>query len=249
MKKRILTIALVVALLATCFAGTYAYLMDSEAQTNTFTTGNVYISMDEAVVEKNESGNLVAKKDDAGKDVRTAENQKYHLYPAMIVTKDPTIYVQGTEQAYVAAKVTVRDTTSTAAVTFGLYDLLKIEGTDLIDIHKVASGGLLKAAVSPVANWNGLDLVHETDECVIYQDADKDNQTWTLYIFMEAPQAVGNSIQLFNTLTIPAKWDNAEMTVINGMNIKVEAFATQTNGFADCYTAMTTAFGDHFKFN
>ena len=39
MKKRIVTIALVVALMATCFAGTYAYLKDDEAQVNTFTTG------------------------------------------------------------------------------------------------------------------------------------------------------------------------------------------------------------------
>ena len=52
MKKRIVTIALVVALLATCFGGTLAYLKDSETQLNTFTTGNVLISLDEAVVEK-----------------------------------------------------------------------------------------------------------------------------------------------------------------------------------------------------
>ena len=60
MKKKILTVALVVALLCTCFAGTYAYLTDTHAQKNTFTTGNVLITLDEAVVAKNAEGNLVA---------------------------------------------------------------------------------------------------------------------------------------------------------------------------------------------
>lgn len=54
MKKRIVTIALVVALLATCFAGTYAYLMDDEQVTNTMVVGNVDIEIDE--FQKNEDG-------------------------------------------------------------------------------------------------------------------------------------------------------------------------------------------------
>ena len=43
MKKRIVTIALVIALLATCFAGTFAYLKDTDAAVNTMTVGNVKI--------------------------------------------------------------------------------------------------------------------------------------------------------------------------------------------------------------
>lgn len=55
MKKRILTIALVIALLATCFAGTYAYLTDKDAATNTMTLGNVVIEQHEyqRVMDKN----------------------------------------------------------------------------------------------------------------------------------------------------------------------------------------------------
>lgn len=235
MKKRIFTVALVVALLATCFAGTYAYLIDSEAQKNTFTTGNVYISMNEAVVEKEEAtGNLVATGE------RTEEDQEYHLFPGMTVTKDPTIYVEGTEAAYVAAKVTV---------TGNLYDLIGMADTDMIDIHKVASGGLLDAIPTAKSDWNGLTWVHETTDCVIYQKADKANNTWVLYIFMNGPQAVDTKIELFDTLTIPAEWDNEEMAKINNMEIHVQAFATQTNGFADCYAAMTTAHKDAFSFS
>lgn len=233
MKKRILTVALVVALLATCFAGTYAYLKDSEAQANTFTTGNVLISLDEAIVEKDENGNLVAT------DERTEKNQEYKLFPAMTVTKDPTIYVEGTEPAYVAAKITI---------TGDLYDLIGVEGYDNIDIHKLASGGLIKTDATQETGWNGLSMVYKTDACVIYQEADKANNTWVLYIFMNNPQAVGTEIELFNTLTIPAEWDNDEMAKINGMEINVQAFATQTNGFASCFEAITKAFPTNFAF-
>lgn len=57
MKKRIVTIALVAALLATCFAGTYAYLTDKDAATNVMTLGNVYI--DQIEEERDANGNLV----------------------------------------------------------------------------------------------------------------------------------------------------------------------------------------------
>ena len=65
---------------------------------------------------------------------------------------------------------------------------------------------------------------------------------------MKAEQAANAEIVLFDTLTIPAGWDNKEMALINGMNIDVQAFAVQVNGFADCYTAMTTAFDGEFNF-
>lgn len=234
MKKRILTVALVVALLATCFAGTYAYLQDSEAQKNTFTTGNVYIELDEAVVEKNDAGNLVATGE------RTTETQNYHLFPGMTVTKDPTITVTGSEDAYVAAKITI---------TGDLYDLIGISGYDTLNVHALASGGLL-ADQNGAAYGDYNDLfVFQNENYAIHQVADKANNTWTLYVFMKAAQPKDATIELFDTLTIPANWDNDEMAKINGMSIDVQAFATQTNGFVDCYTAMTTAFATEFKFN
>lgn len=234
MKKRILTVALVVALLATCFAGTYAYLTDTDEQVNTFTTGKVDIALDEAVVEKDTTGNLVATNE------RTSENQEYHLFPAMTVTKDPTITVDAdSEDAWVAAKVTI---------TGDLHSLIGVPGYDNIDIHKLASGGLVDGAATQVTGWNGLSMVYETAECVIYQKADKENNTWTLYIFMKAVQKKDAKIVLFNTLSIPAEWDNAEMAKVNGMKIDVQAFAVQANGFADCFEAMTTAFETDFPF-
>ena len=244
MKKRILTVALVVALLATCFAGTYAYLKDSEAQVNTFTVGEVYITLDEAAVEQDvASGNWV----DSGKarvvatKDTTPTGNAYHLLPNTTVVKDPTITLDaGSEKAWIAAKVTVIG---------NVYPLIGIAGTDMININGVASGGLLAKTPASVNNWNGLDFVHETEDCYIYQKADKANNTWTLYIFMKNQTAATSKIVLFEHLNISKDWDNEQMAYLAGMNIKVEAFATQTNGFGDCYTAMTTAFEDAFKFN
>ncbi len=229
MKKRILTVALVVAMLATCFAGTYAYLTDTEAQKNTFTTGNVYIALDEQKI---------------GSTDRTTETQDYKLFPGTVVTKDPTITVdKDSEDAWVAAKVIV---SAQPTEEKALYDLIGLAGTDLININAVASGGLLAKTSTAVSNWNGLALVHETDDCVIYQVAG--NNTWTLYIFMKAAQTANTKTVLFDTLTIPTEWDNAEMDVVDTLEINVQAFATQTDGFANCFTAMTTAFENDFPF-
>lgn len=236
MKKKIFAIVLCVAMLAIAvIGGTMAYFTDTDAQTNTFTAGKVGISLDEAIVAKDAAGNLVAT---GSRTDETQTLQNYHLFPAMKVTKDPTITVAAdSEDAYIAAVVTI---------TGDIYDLIGVAGYDNIDITKLASGGLMAKASTQVQGWNGLSMVYETEDCVIYQDADKANNTWNLYIFMKSAQVANAKVVLFDTLTIPARWDNAEMAKVNGMNITVTAYATQTNGFADCFTAITTAFDTAF---
>jgi hypothetical protein len=90
MKKRIITISLVAALLATCFAGTYAYLMDTDEVKNTMTLGSVEINQTEweRVVE---DGNWVL----------TGETDKYGYTPEKIqpFTQDkplnPAVFADG----------------------------------------------------------------------------------------------------------------------------------------------------------
>lgn len=245
MKKKIFAIVLCVAMLAIAIVGgTMAYFTDEHAQTNTFTAGQVGISLDEAKVKLDEVstsdtfGDLIA-----DGTIRTTETQEYHLFPGMTVTKDPTITVDtNSENAYVAAIVTV---------TGDLHSLIGVEGYNNIDVTKLVSGGEVSKTSQQVTGWNGLSMVYETADCVIYQDATQGSQTesgtWTMYIFVKAPKAAGSTVTLFDTMTISDTWDNAEMAKINGMNITVKAYATQTNGFKDCYTAMTTAFAEDFS--
>ena len=68
MKKRIITISLVIALLATCFAGTYAYLTDEEVVHNTMTLGDVEINIEELSM-------------DANGVMKKFENDAFMLYP------------------------------------------------------------------------------------------------------------------------------------------------------------------------
>ena len=222
MKKRIVIIALVVALLATCFGGTLAYLKDTHAVKNTFTAGKVYITLTETGAANGQNS--------------------YHLIPGKTYTKDPTITLNsGSEKAWVAAKIIV---SADVVGEKGLCDLIGIPGSDMIDVNVVASGGLLAKTPTAVENWNGLGLVHETEDCVIYQEVGTNK--WTLYIFMKNAQVAGKETVLFNTLNVPKEWGNAEMAVIDTLEIDVEAYAVQAEGFGSCEKAMATAFSGKF---
>ena len=84
MKKKIVSVCLVVCLLATAIIGTtLAYFTDDATVTNTFTVGDVTITMDEAPV--NPYGEVQP-------GARVTENT-YKLIPGRSYTKDPTIHV------------------------------------------------------------------------------------------------------------------------------------------------------------
>ena len=220
MKKRIVTIALVVALLATCFAGTYAYLMDSESQVNTFTTGKVYITLDEVVVEKDEeTGNLVPKIEDE-KEVRTSENQEYKLFPGMTVDKDPTITLdEGSEDAWIAAKITLEK--------YDCYDDGLLRG-GIFHVEPVAEGERLYEVVADEKNGT------------------ENHPNYVYYIYVTKPMVAKESIVLFEELWIPFSWDNDDMKALDEMKIQVEAYGVQANGFATCQEAMYAAYDDVF---
>lgn len=241
MKKKILALVLCVALAAVAIVGgTLAYFTDSEEQTNTFTAGEVKITLDEARIKKDTNGYLI--KDG---DSRTGQSQTYKLFPGMTVTKDPTITVgSGSEKAYIGAKITVKG---------DLFPLIGVEGGN-IDITKddLVSGGIMPSGGSTVeSNWHGLSFVYKNDTCTVYQKPGDDNEEnendiWTIYVFINEVQTKGAKIVLFDTLKIPPHYDNVEMARLNHASVTVEAFAVQEYGFSDCYTAMTTAFDEDF---
>lgn len=99
-KKVFLTVLCAAALVVASVLGTMAFLTSKTATVdNTFTVGNVAITLDEA--KTNDNGN--------GKPVegaaRVTENT-YKLIPGHEYTKDPTIHVAaGSENSYVFVKV------------------------------------------------------------------------------------------------------------------------------------------------
>lgn len=92
MKKKIVSVCLVVCLLATAIIGTtLAYFTDTAEVTNTFTVGNVDITLDETDVD------IYGVKES---ETRVTEN-KYKLIPGRDYIKDPTITVAaGSEDCY-----------------------------------------------------------------------------------------------------------------------------------------------------
>ena len=97
MKKKLMTVLALVLVIAMSVAGTYAYLTSTDTVTNTFTVGNVEITLDEAKV------------DAYGVADTTAERVKansYKLIPGHTYTKDPTIHVAtGSEDCWLFAKI------------------------------------------------------------------------------------------------------------------------------------------------
>lgn len=98
-KKSLLIALSAVLLVAATVVGTLAYLTDRETVTNTFTVGDVQITLDEAKV--NTDGTKV----DPEQRVKT---NTYHLIPGKTYDKDPMMTVEeGSEEAYVRMRVTI----------------------------------------------------------------------------------------------------------------------------------------------
>lgn len=102
MKKKLMTFLALVLVIAMSVAGTYAYLTSRDSVTNTFTVGNVSITLDELDTDNdaNESDNVTV--NDKVRDKANA----YKLMPGITYTKDPTVHVDpASENCYVFVKV------------------------------------------------------------------------------------------------------------------------------------------------
>ena len=120
--KILLICICLIAVLTVSLVGTLAYLLDTDSAVNTFTVGQVHISVDEAKV--NADGTPVAGAD------RVKANE-YHVLPGMEYTKDPTVTVDGgSEDAYVRMILTVHNASDVQAILtkYGLGDFSVLIG-------------------------------------------------------------------------------------------------------------------------
>lgn len=105
-KKALLLALCAVLLVAATVMGTMAYLTAKATVTNTFTMGNVAMTMDEAKVNVNgepvdEDGKAVDLK-----DARRVIENTYKLMPGHAYTKDPTVHVAAnSENSWIFVKV------------------------------------------------------------------------------------------------------------------------------------------------
>ena len=100
-KKVFVTVLCAVLLVVASVLGTMAYLTSQDTATNTFTVGDVEITLDEALVGAD--GKALT-----GDDAERVKGNSYHIIPGGVYDKDPTVTVKAdSEDCYVRALVTL----------------------------------------------------------------------------------------------------------------------------------------------
>ena len=249
-KLNIVTLAIVacIAVIIAAAGGSIAYFTDAKEATNVFTAGNVYISLTEAAVVNDGTGNLVADPSGArfegsALDDTTATAHDYGaLYPGKTMHKDPTITNTGDDPAYIAAKIIIEDGNGDIRKLYGYPDM----NIDLISIrNELLFGGLIGESAH-YGTWNGHTDAVYNDQYAMLHTANAADGKYEFYIFLKAPLAKGESVVLFDTMTVDPSFGNTEMKELSDLKITVQAFAVQQFGFSSSYEAMGAAFSTHF---
>ena len=109
MKKKVISIALVIALIAVIAVGSFAYFTDTKSATNTFTLGDVKIKLDETNVADPEGDRVTA--------------NTYDVYPGAVVTKDPVVHNVGKNAAFIRATINVENWMNFCATYYPEYNV------------------------------------------------------------------------------------------------------------------------------
>lgn len=212
-KKKVFALALSVCVVVLSIASSsIAYFTDTAKITNTFTSGNVTIELSEAKVVKNALGHLVK---DGENRVTGTEVGVENSYTASSLFPGQEIYKDPTIK-----------NTGTNPAYIGAIIRITSAGIKTAytaeTIKTLFDGGLAitGATVNVTTTADGYDIF------IIYTDA----------------RTNGQSVTLFEGLTIPSDWGNTKMANLNNLQIVVEAYAVQVDGFADATTALEAAF-------
>lgn len=202
--RKVLVLALCAVLLVSAtIMGTMAYLTSTDNVVNTFTVGNVKITLDETDVD------VMGVKDG---DTRVKAND-YKLLPGHEYTKDPVVHVQPkSEESYIRLLVTITNYTNAAQV---------LDKTDDGVI-------LLENYVDKSADWTHIPAGYKRDaqhDTATYEFRYKEtvaNSSTTDVVDLPA---------LFNKITMPDTLVNTDIAKLDGTKITVVAQAIQADGF------------------
>ena len=224
MKKTRKVLAVVLAFVLTVtgsIVGTIAYLKDTDAAQNTFTVGNVNITLDEADVEKGEKDGFFSYVEKEGA-ARVHKNEYKDLVPGSTICKDPTVTNVGTEDAYI--RVTLKHNNNEA-----IFNYFKEES--FMNSVKGLEATIRLAEHMDVA-WKLKDGTYgeNADNERDYADVLKEDEKVYVFYFKDAlaPEAF---ITLFTEINVPTAFDNAEMAAFKDLAIDITADAIQANGF------------------
>lgn len=213
-KKKIFALALSVCVVVLSIAGSsIAYFTDTAKITNTFTSGNVTIELSEAKVVKDTLGHLVQ---------------------------------NGTERITGTASGVENDTFEVSALFPGqkIYKDPTIENTGT---NPAYIGAIIRITSSGIKTAYTESTIKSLFDGALAIDGATVTVTTTtggydIAIVYSTARTNGQSVTLFEGITIPSTWGNTEMAYLNNLEIVVEAYAVQTDGFANAAAALHAAF-------
>ena len=235
-RRILLTLACAVLLVSLSVGATLAYLTSEDSAKNTFTVGQVKITLDEQPVDEN--GRAV--------DGKRLQKNEYHLMPGFTYDKDPTIHVDSeSELCWVWAMIEVAPTAGSTTTIANIRDLIGYpveEGAAKthLGLNQLVTGGVFNpnnAYDGPV--YEGATETWTTEKIRLVQWPGE-NQNYFLVCYLQ-PQQADADLVLFEKLNIPAEWDNTEIIKLNNTEINITAYAIQADGFDNIDDAMASA--------
>lgn len=231
-KRKLLVVAMTLCMAAILVAGsTLAFLTDTEMNQNTFTVGNVKITLLESAVKEDKSDNGRLHYVDAdGENTQTVTQNEYkNLMPGSTVVKDPTVTNVGENEVFV--RILVKHNNN--AAIFNNFD-----AAGLAACIKGLNGAVSHTDVA----WKLEDGTYgqNTDNWKAdYSDIlSNDEKVYAFYV--TAKLAKGDKFTIFQGISVPEKFQSAELeAVYQGLAIDIVAHAIQADGFADVKTAFT----------
>ena len=254
MKKKILSIALVVAMVAVIAAGSLAYFTDKDNATNTFTVGNVNINLIEQ--ERDGNGGLKAFSQDKKlyPIVGSAQGEKDALgMPTAknYVDKIVTVKNTGSEKAYIRAYF---------AIPSALDDGYETFNAGLNVLHFNFGNKVVNDAVS---STEGAEWIWTHGNKWNYFETVIDNIKYNVYYadYYQAVDAGATTEQFIQGVYLDKTFDlrdgkcyafDKEVTLDNGwdwsnVSCPVFAVACQAEGFDKASDAMNAAFGANYN--
>ena len=235
--KALLMSLCAVLLVAASVLGTMAYLTDSKDVKNTFTVGNVTITLDEAKVDGN--GNAIDKQGKRVTNLADAERvpgNAYKLLPGHTYTKDPTVTVLAPSvESYVRMKVTFNNASQIIAMCTDP-EYAEDGPTGVENAYPLIR--MVNFVEANAAKWDGIipDNMVDTEEMLAdgkYFDAKNDTLTYYFY-YNEAVAAPTENVvlpTLFDKITLPEWVTGDQLKALQGFEINVVAEAIQADGF------------------
>ena len=183
-KALVLALCAVLLVVSTVFV-TMAYLTSTDSVKNTFTVGDVAITLDEAEVETD--GTVIA-------DAERVKANKYHLIPAHYYVKDPTIHVaDGSEDCWVFVKL-----------ENGLKDII---ASETIEEQMTTNGWTCIDTTNNI--WAHADIANAGDDVVVFENFTLEGDADVANYADAEINVTGYAVQADGFTTADAAWTAA----------------------------------------